>query len=228
MKEMRSQECGVQNEGTLTPALSQRVGEGEANQGGGAATPYPGKRVINVELLRKVKEAILAEPEGFDMAWWHGHRMGDGEWCGTTHCLAGWVQVLQGMPPVDRGAFEDGRVVLGLNLDQASRLFSSRQWPVQFACDYAMARFVEDRKEMARVAGERIEFFIRTNGTDVTRGEYENLKEDLMAGARVMSVGEMRAMGAVRSGGNKQEGTEGEGINLGGGAATPYQGKVGE
>ncbi|MEB8381463.1 hypothetical protein NYW84_10485 [Acinetobacter junii] len=40
-----------------------------------------------IELLDQIREKILENPEHFNMSSWHSH-------CGTSHCIAGWAQVL--------------------------------------------------------------------------------------------------------------------------------------
>lgn len=56
-------------------------------------------REKSIEVLDKVREIILADQTRLEMQHWHG----SDEWrartcaeeatCGTTHCLAGWLQV---------------------------------------------------------------------------------------------------------------------------------------
>jgi len=44
---------------------------------------------MNVELLEKVKQHIINEPQSFEM----------GNWCGSACCIAGWTCVLAGATP---------------------------------------------------------------------------------------------------------------------------------
>lgn len=46
---------------------------------------------MNVELLEKIREQIIAHPEQHDQQLW-GFKAD----CGTTHCIAGWAAVLTG------------------------------------------------------------------------------------------------------------------------------------
>ena len=71
-----------------------------------------------VKNLDKVREIILDSADRLDMGYWHG----SSEWmgktcaeeavCGTTHCLAGWLQVcstdkeIREMEPEIGGAFQ--------------------------------------------------------------------------------------------------------------------------
>lgn len=139
---------------------------------------------MNVELLEKVKAAILAEPKAFDMGTWHritSPHLGYSHWgdtlcdsldeysseivlgCNTTHCIAGWAEVI---------AAADGRVfdsldtehnakrLLGLDYTQARRLFYADEWPFPFDRDYKYAA------KRAKIAAARIDHFIATNGEE--------------------------------------------------------------
>lgn len=46
-------------------------------------------------LWQRVKDAIEAEPDRFDMNWWHGMPY-DHALCKTSHCMAGWIVTLAG------------------------------------------------------------------------------------------------------------------------------------
>lgn len=41
---------------------------------------------VNIELLKKVMNQIIQEPETWDQSEWHSE-------CGTAHCFAGWCEV---------------------------------------------------------------------------------------------------------------------------------------
>ncbi len=71
-------------------------------------------------LLRAVVNRIIESPEAWDQTCWHGKRAG----CGTTHCVAGWAQVLGGIKPCKSTARNDAAQLLELNYSEADYLFS--------------------------------------------------------------------------------------------------------
>ena len=138
---------------------------------------------MNKTLLLKVKAAILAKPERFDMD----------NWCGTSHCIAGHAAVIAGWlkpnaayeflrrswtPSANAKADDcDPDVVasdgshsaepfarlLRLDEDQAERLFYSEEWPTPFAEAYKNATGPGAR---AGIAADRIDHFIATDGRE--------------------------------------------------------------
>jgi hypothetical protein len=128
-----------------------------------------GEKEMNVELLRKIAAVIQEKRGQFDMRFWH-HRKDTGFRadalcslpeevrisCKTTHCIAGWAQVLAPNRDCTVEAEEDAKRVLGLNHDQASRLFYADHWPKGFGA----------WKATKRQAAARIEHFIATNGAE--------------------------------------------------------------
>lgn len=119
---------------------------------------------MNTELLLKVKEQILQEPERFDMRNWV---WGDG--CNTTGCIAGWAVAIG----EDRPLSMDLQFVKGLGcvVDRAQRLldlsdpakmrlFHSEAWPHHVAAAYNNA----DQRVRAKIAAKRIDLFIASNG----------------------------------------------------------------
>jgi len=114
---------------------------------------------MNVELLRKIKDKILEQPEGFQMEGWH---------CGTAHCIAGWAQILSGYKESSFFCEFDATEALGLPQSgprhdiilARDRLFHDVHWPEQFKEPCLTAG------QYAKQAAKRIEFFIQTNGTD--------------------------------------------------------------
>jgi hypothetical protein len=143
---------------------------------------------INVKLLRQIKRRILEEPRHFDMAFFairpgkiglKGDLMPP---CNTVACIAGDAVILSDGPPkritedfiysVEDRATE----LLGLNYSQAQRLFFLSHWPADFADGYIDAdetaededsledERLEAMKTRARIAADRIDYFIRTNG----------------------------------------------------------------
>ncbi len=122
---------------------------------------------MNVELLQEVKEKILAEPQSFDMCSWHRRSK-----CGTTHCIAGWADVLvnqEEFPSTKSEAYYASLFGLGLQYEKTSRLFYVEQWPEPFRTQYLekdLLRSItqEDLKDLAQIAANRIDLFIETNG----------------------------------------------------------------
>jgi|GEM_PF-6564746 len=70
------------------------------------------------ELLRAVVNQILAHPETWDQSDYHSE-------CGTTHCVAGWAQVLGGLPATG-AAYFDAKRLLGLTKTEADQLFDPK------------------------------------------------------------------------------------------------------
>ncbi len=81
-------------------------------------------RAEAVATLDKVREAVLADETNLDMSSWH---------CGTSHCIAGWVQVVEGRRLNDRAALDGIRYA----------------WPAAHmfhATDDEALQFLEDRE----------------------------------------------------------------------------------
>ena len=108
---------------------------------------------MNVELLLKIKEQILKEPENFVMSVYH---------CGTAHCIGGWAQVMTG-PRVDSMVTTDALNALDISLAQGDKLFYVAGWPTKFRLAY-----VNDvtREGRVKAAVDRIDHFIATNGEE--------------------------------------------------------------
>lgn len=133
---------------------------------------------MNIKLLRRIQKKILAEPRQFQMARLFaetiyrksGKKSPSIPNCGTAACIAGWA-VCFGKRKNPR-ACENGGAWLGdsvyaremieLTESQKERLFFSHNWPLKF-------QKIEDAGTVAfaRQAAKRIDFFIKTNGTDV-------------------------------------------------------------
>jgi hypothetical protein len=123
---------------------------------------------LNVELLNKVKDAILAHPEQFNMDEWVGRGA-----CGTTACIAGWCCALSlgGLERVRTRYFDfsrhynvkrEAQDLLGIQVpeeedDVTYELFYSSKWPIDLDRRYQDA---ETPLEKAQVAAERIDRFI--------------------------------------------------------------------
>ena len=113
---------------------------------------------MNVELLEKVKAAILKDPGSFNMSDWD---------CGTTACIAGHVMRLNGQS-MHCSLINSGHVarLLGLDKLQAEALFYVGGWPTKFQEAYGKASDRQDNVRMAAVAAERIDHFIKTKGRE--------------------------------------------------------------
>lgn len=120
---------------------------------------------MNKELLLKVKNRILANPESFDMDDWgvYGEYKGDGSLelkthCGTTQCIAGHAIVASGIKELDKPFWPDelGAEVLDISMLDARRLFYSFEWGT-LSDDYNGATTPEEK---AQIAARRIDEFI--------------------------------------------------------------------
>ena len=119
---------------------------------------------MNTFLLLKVKEAILANPEHFDMSLWA---------CGTAACICGWTAKLAGEYDKLREMLDSpfdipenypaklGARLLKIDVEQAEALFLSG-WPVHFLERYTDAE--GDRVKRAQVVAEAIDDFIAHDG----------------------------------------------------------------
>lgn len=122
---------------------------------------------MNVELLNKIKQEILNEPESFQMAAYlktpvKGNIKDYGlEWqtrCGTACCIAGHAISLSKETQSNDETAQAVRL-LSLNSDQARRLFFLSNWPYHLREKFLAAGSVSER---AKVAAERIDLMIST------------------------------------------------------------------
>lgn len=129
---------------------------------------------MNKPLLLQIKEAILAEPRGFQMSRWVTHtregvilRELGVNWaaprCGTIGCIAGTACILSGDTEGSTifTVAERATTLLGLTSLQAARLFFLGEWPRQLKEKFVRADTVEKR---AAVAVERIKLFRASGG----------------------------------------------------------------
>lgn len=122
---------------------------------------------MNKELLLKVRDAILAEPEHFDME----HFVRRNTSCGTTACIAGWTVALSRntTPDADETIPDSISVAweaqsrLGLTHEQEVALFYADDWPEPFRAQYDDAY---EPAELACIAAGRIDHFIATEGRE--------------------------------------------------------------
>lgn len=138
-----------------------------------------------MELLEKVKKHILEEPLRLYMADFKVKRSAL-DWdlqdqsgkhrpfapCGTAACIAGWGWILRPknlfLHPVlffkdEAKMFDDYANLFDVTTNQATRLFNPSRWPAKFR----IGTFDNGSLETAIVACQRIDFFIKTKGTDI-------------------------------------------------------------
>ena len=65
---------------------------------------------MNKEHYKQVLDKITACPEQWEQISWH---------CETTHCFAGWAQILSGKQPISGTARRDARMYLNIDKEQA-------------------------------------------------------------------------------------------------------------
>src|SRR5262245_26301554 len=95
---------------------------------------------MNTQMLYKICNIIMKHPERFDMHFWHSRTV-----CGTSHCIAGWAEVLTYGERPHPATWEDhlnapwppdpeeiGCEVLDLTHAQGKRLFHVEYWPIKF------------------------------------------------------------------------------------------------
>jgi len=71
---------------------------------------------MNRENYKLVLDKITSCPDEWDQWVWH---------CGTTHCFAGWAQILSGKPADRDTVRRDARVFLDLSSIEANYLFEA-------------------------------------------------------------------------------------------------------
>ena len=145
----------------------------------------------NVELLKKVKEAILSEPKRLGMeVWATSSYRNDGPFeeegampaCGTVACIAGWVAIFSlGAGHLDDLSLDDREKVvvdaglvaseaLGLTAREAESLFHEHEWPQEFRSQFEVAWDAESYTELkeieAEVTARRIDAFIAEKTTE--------------------------------------------------------------
>jgi hypothetical protein len=131
---------------------------------------------INVKLLRKIAKHITDKPRRFVMrtfmystdGWGDEFRADDGsmqkfEKCGTVACIGGWAVLLtDGVAPT--GEIRARAVeILGIQGMNEDKLFEVTMWPTEFTKRYWAAK---TQRQRAKVAAERIEHFIATEGVE--------------------------------------------------------------
>ncbi len=124
---------------------------------------------MNIERMRAVQKAILAEPEHFDMEEFF--KESD---CGTFACIAGFAVAVERRQLVAKfnlkNFYVSGKTTseyaiefLELDYKESGYLFHDMGWPQQFRDRYRKAITA---KERAQIAVDRIEHFIKTDGKE--------------------------------------------------------------
>jgi len=77
----------------------------------------------NTKNIQRVLDTIEANPTGWDQNFWHQ----EFPECNTTHCFAGWAQVLAGKPMCHTPIVvrQDARVFFGFTREEADYYFHS-------------------------------------------------------------------------------------------------------
>lgn len=124
---------------------------------------------MNIELLRKVQEQIMAEPKRLNMQFFIMKRENSKnylrQWpaCGTVGCIAGWTVQMSGFAyEHDSSVGVKAAALLDITFSQADRLFHVHFWPERFRNSIRI--FPPQSPEYALVTKERIDYFIDTKG----------------------------------------------------------------
>jgi hypothetical protein len=125
---------------------------------------------VNVELLKKVRENILDEPEHFDMENWISvtYEGEDFEACGTTCCIAGRAHVIdcleRGVTDSQRqkDTFEYGTGCMRLlgyeSWEEYKSLIYNDHWPMPW---FDQFRKAPNKYERAKVAADYLGHLIK-------------------------------------------------------------------
>lgn len=117
---------------------------------------------MNVELLQKVKEKVLAEPEALDMGTWLDRYPE----CGTVGCIAGWACALSGhVPETDREVEIRALSLLGLPFEE---LFYPQDWPPRH--QVVLAEHAPRTSGYAAAVAAAIDDYIATGGWEEDLG----------------------------------------------------------
>jgi hypothetical protein len=138
---------------------------------------------LNMELLTKVRDFIVAEPERFDINFWFDTASGDHDIprdaerfvrgdCGTTACIAGAAMVIAGRS--SEMTFDNtpqcAADVLGLD---AHALFYASQWPVAY-------QYMMEDSEGCNVAPKLIDDMLAGTVTLTSEDEDEWIETDVI------------------------------------------------
>lgn len=137
----------------------------------------PTKRRLNIKLLKRVKRAILAHPDQFQMdGLFQGHLdngMNPGG-CGWAACIGGWgihlssgnKKLSENYKEFNNGAdrFHSTAKLFGISTMEIEILGLEWKWPEPFRQQYDDAmniKGIKGAKAMAKVAAARIDHFIK-------------------------------------------------------------------
>jgi hypothetical protein len=127
---------------------------------------------MNIKLLNQIKEAITNEPRQFVMEnfFYVDEHIPN---CGTACCIAGWaIAIHNNCNPVTAHSIAAKKLnyydaqaeeILNIPIDLGRSLFYIERWPMQFNYRW---RFATDAVERAKIACDRIDHFIATNGEE--------------------------------------------------------------
>jgi len=114
---------------------------------------------MNIELLNRIQQKILADPTSFQMETFFAPPWPEDD-CDTAACIAGWTLLLSGKNKACDVA-EEAAKVLGITLKQAALLFYEGGWPEKFRL---RSKVYSDKA--AQLAADRIDHFIATDGQE--------------------------------------------------------------
>lgn len=122
---------------------------------------------MNIELLRRIKQQILQNPELYDQdSWVNVHRKTE---CGTACCIAGWAcqlddirkfkSLINEIESYKTPGFSirgTARNLLDLTQNQDTELFI--YWPASYKKRYIYAN---NARERAAIGAEYIDYFVK-------------------------------------------------------------------
>ena len=95
---------------------------------------------MNKANYRRVLDQIEQHPDTWDQSQWH---------CGSTHCFAGWAQLLSGMPANDETTRRDARIYLDISIHEADYFFSPHRTISELRDGYTRAGYDRDGYDRA-------------------------------------------------------------------------------
>lgn len=116
-----------------------------------------------VRILKKVRKAILEEPEAYDQGDLGPMRNGVHPTCGSPACIIGWAIFFRFKEKENApDGYPDDQ--LYMTPQQVDRLFHKLDWPLKFREEFNAVR--HDQVKEAKVAAKRIQHFIKTDGRE--------------------------------------------------------------
>lgn len=114
---------------------------------------------LNIELLTKIKEQILREPERFDMSCFFDEEddpfppfTDDGSYCGTSACIGGWAIFLSDKKLNSPGEHMDDKAqaLLGFPKRELTSLFYANCWPEDLRDEYYSLHRERDKLSLSK------------------------------------------------------------------------------